>query len=75
MSYDRDELIVADYEYKLAVTAFLKEEGYPPKSGAITLSLTLKAVADELAKFNRNFPTLIQEMASLRGSIDRMPRR
>ena len=75
MSYDRDELIAADYEYKRAMTAFLAEEGYPPKSGAITLSLTLKEVADELAKFNRNFPTLIQEMASLRGSIDRMPRR
>uniref|UniRef100_A0A6M3M0D8 Uncharacterized protein n=1 Tax=viral metagenome TaxID=1070528 RepID=A0A6M3M0D8_9ZZZZ len=62
---ERDELIVADYEYKRAVTAFLAEGGHD----------TLKAVADELAKFNRNFPTLIQEMASLRGSIDRMPRR
>jgi len=62
---ERDELIAADYEYKVAMAAFLKEGGGD----------TLKAVADELAKFNRNFPTLIQEMASLRGAIDRMPRR
>lgn len=61
---ERAELEVADYEYKRAVTAFLAEGGHD----------TLKAVADELARFNRD-QTLIQEIASLRGSIDRMPRR
>lgn len=72
---EKAELIAADYEYKLAVAAFLKEEGYPPTSEAITLRNTLKTLAVQLTIFNRNFPTLIQEMASLRGAIDRMPRR
>ncbi len=47
--------------YMKAMTDFLESD-------------TLKALADELAKFNRNLPGLKQEMASLRGSIDRMPR-
>ncbi len=75
MSYDKDELTEADYEYKVAVTDFLKEAGYPPTSGAITLRNTLTTLACQLTIFNRNFPQLIQEMASLRGAIDRMPRR
>jgi len=62
---EKAELIAADYEYKVAITAFLKEEG----------GNTLKTLAVQLTIFNRNFPQLIQEMASLRGAIDRMPRR
>lgn len=72
---EKAELIAADYEYKVAVTAFLEEKGYPPTSGAITLRKTLETLAVQLTIFNRNFPQLIQEMASLRGAIDRMPRR
>jgi len=72
---EKADLIAADYEYKVAVTAFLEEKGYPPTSGAITLGNALKTLANELAILNRNLPSLKQEMASLRGAIDRMPRR
>jgi len=50
--------------YKNAITNFLEGGGAD----------TLAAIADELAKFNRNLPTLMQKMDSLRFSIDRMPR-
>uniref|UniRef100_A0A6M3X8Y5 Uncharacterized protein n=1 Tax=viral metagenome TaxID=1070528 RepID=A0A6M3X8Y5_9ZZZZ len=55
--------------YKKAITDFL--EGVPGTTRWEEGSIILQKIAAELAKFNRNFPTLIQEMASLRGSIDK----
>lgn len=70
MGHDELDILEIELEYKKAVTAFLKGESNMGDAGIVDV---LATVADELAEFNRNLPTLMQKMDSLRGSIDRMP--
>lgn len=65
MDNEEKDKLAADYEYKRAITTFLKEGG----------GVTLKTLAVQLTIFNRNLPLLLDEMKLLRGAIDRMPRR
>lgn len=70
MGHDELDILEIELEYKKAVTAFLKGVPGTTQVGGAT---ALIGLVDELAKLNRNLPTLMQKMDSLRGSIDRMP--